>query len=41
LIRFYVAPIQYRSYRDILALLEEEDLRWPSVRYFRHKRAPE
>jgi hypothetical protein len=31
----------YRSYRDVPALLVEEDLRCPSVHYFRHERVPE
>jgi hypothetical protein len=38
---FYVTSTQYRSYRDVPALLVEEDLRCPSVHYFRHERAPE
>jgi hypothetical protein len=38
---FYVTSTQYRSYRDVPALLVEEDLRCPSVHYFRHGRAPE
>jgi hypothetical protein len=38
---FYVTPTQYRSYRDVAALLVEEDLRCPFVHYFRHERAPE
>jgi hypothetical protein len=37
--RFYVTSTQYRSYRDFPALLVEEDLRCPSVHYFRHGRA--
>jgi hypothetical protein len=40
-IGFYVTSTQYRSYRDVPALLVEEDLRCPSVNYFRHERAPE
>jgi hypothetical protein len=38
---FYVTSTQYRSYRDVPALLVEEDLRCPSVHYFRHEQAPE
>jgi hypothetical protein len=38
---FYVTSTQYRSYRDVPALLVEEDLRCPSVHYFRHKRVSE
>jgi hypothetical protein len=38
---FYVTSTQYRSYRDIPALLVEEDLRCLSVHYFRHERVPE
>jgi hypothetical protein len=38
---FYVTSTQYRSYRDIPALLVEENLRCPSVHYFRHERVPE
>jgi hypothetical protein len=38
---FYVTSTQNRSYRDIPALLVEEDLRCPSMHYFRHKWAPE
>jgi hypothetical protein len=34
---FYVAPTWYRSYGIFPALLVEEDLRGPSVHYFRHK----
>jgi hypothetical protein len=30
---FYVTSTQYRSYRDVPALLVEEDLRCPSVHY--------
>jgi hypothetical protein len=41
LIGFYVTLAQYRSYRDVSALLVEEDLRCLSVHYSRHKRAPE
>jgi hypothetical protein len=29
------------TYRDVSALLVQEDLRCPSVHYFRHERAPE
>jgi hypothetical protein len=36
---FYVTSTQYRSYRDVPALLVEEDLTF--VHYFRHERAPE
>jgi hypothetical protein len=38
---FYVTSTQYRSYRDVPVLLVEEDLRCPSVHYFRHERVPE
>jgi hypothetical protein len=38
---FYVTSTKYRSYRDVPALLVEEDLRRPSVHYFRHKWAPD
>jgi hypothetical protein len=38
---FYVTSTQDRSYRDVQALLVEEDLRCPSVHYFRHERAHE
>jgi membrane protease YdiL (CAAX protease family) len=38
---FYVTSTQDRSYRDVPALLVEEDLRCPSVHYFRHERVPE
>jgi hypothetical protein len=41
LIGFYITPSQYRLYCNIPALLVEEDLRCPSVRYFRYKQAPE
>jgi hypothetical protein len=41
LIGFYATPPQYRSYDDVQALLVEEDLRCPSVHYFRYERAPE
>jgi hypothetical protein len=43
LIGFYVTPTQYKScksYGDVPALPVEEDLRCPSVHYFRHKWAP-
>jgi hypothetical protein len=36
-VEFYVASTQYRSYGDFSALLAEEDLRCPSVHYFRQK----
>jgi hypothetical protein len=38
---FYVTLTQYRSYDNVSALLVEEDLRCPSIHYFRHERAPE
>jgi hypothetical protein len=38
---FYVTPTQYRSYGDVPALLVEEDLRCPSMHYYRHEQAPE
>jgi hypothetical protein len=38
---FNVTPTRYRSFGDVPALLVEEDLRCPSVHYFRHERAPE
>jgi hypothetical protein len=38
---FSVTLTQYRSYGDVPALLVKEDLRCPSVHYFRHKQAPE
>jgi hypothetical protein len=38
---FNVTSTQYRSYRDVPALLVEEDLRCPSMNYFRHEREPE
>jgi hypothetical protein len=38
---FYVTSTQYKSYRNIPALLVEEDFRCPSGHYFRHERAPE
>jgi hypothetical protein len=41
LIGFYVTPKQYRSFGDFPALLVEEDLRCPSVHYFRHDWAHE
>jgi hypothetical protein len=41
LIGFYVTSTKYRSYGDVRALLVEEDLRRPSVHYFRHELAPE
>jgi hypothetical protein len=37
---FNVTSAQYRSYRDVPALLVEEDLRCPSVLSLRHERAP-
>jgi hypothetical protein len=37
---FYVTSTQYRSYRNVPALLVE-DLRCPSVHYIRHERVPE
>jgi hypothetical protein len=37
LIGFYVTPTQYGSYGDVHALPVGEDLRCPSVHYFRHK----
>jgi hypothetical protein len=41
LIGFYFTWKQFRSYGDLPALLVEEDLRFPAMHYFRHKRAPE
>jgi hypothetical protein len=41
LIGFYVTPTQYRSFGDVPALLVKEDLKCPSLHYFRHERAPE
>jgi hypothetical protein len=41
LIGFYVTPTHYRSYGHIPALLVEEDLRCPSIHYFRHEWEPE
>jgi hypothetical protein len=40
-IGFYFTPTQNRSYRDVPASLVEEDLRCPSVNYFRLEQAPE
>jgi hypothetical protein len=40
-IGLYATPTQYRSYGEVPALQVEEDLRCPSVHYFRHERAPE
>jgi hypothetical protein len=41
MIEFYVTLTQYRSYGDIPAVMVEEDLRFPSVHYFRHEQALE
>jgi hypothetical protein len=40
LIGFYVTQTHYRSYGDVPAFLVEEELRCPSVYYFRHEREP-
>ena len=37
---FMVAPILERLHGDFPALLAEEDLRFSSVHYLRHERAP-
>jgi hypothetical protein len=40
---FYITPTQYtgRSYGDFPAILVEEDLRCPSIYYFRHEQTLE
>jgi hypothetical protein len=41
LVGFYVATTKKRLYGDVSALLLKEDMRCPTVYYFRHRRAPE